>query len=343
MIATSRTLEFFRDVVLGHGKTSTRPMWAYEVEMTRRNSEVYGKCTRNTRAVKALDRYYTIAVAIAWAIVMVLPSPTPAVHILSLLAPAILAAVCGGRMVARAAVPAAVLTTLFEAGLAAGHPEVLPTILVWLVVHVVIRGANELYAVFVRLLTDWSVNVCCTGYVDFRRGTGAYAHFPGLFNVLQALGLLMMFIVSWMGFTSSGVSYPFPLVIPQVVFHLCVMLPQAACAASVRASYDTMMTVRHRMWSGFKADIVDGKPVAKTLVVGSIVAAIAPALLVHLLPNAPFPPVQVLVEGAMSLGLTLVSLVAFPLWRALLSTAPSVGVVVTTPAHDGMYTSHSTR
>ena len=118
---------------------------------------------------------------------------------------------------------------------------------------------------------------------------------------------------------------------------------QAACAASVRASYDTMMTVRHRMWSGFKADIVDGKPVAKTLVVGSIVAAIAPALLVHLLPASPFPPVQVLMEGAMSLGLTLVSLVAFPLWRALLSTAPSVGVVVTTPAHDGMYTSHSTR
>ena len=309
MVTTSKLLKKIQDLFFSQKKASIHPMWAYEVEMTRYNAAVFGITRKNMAAVKALDRFYTITVALVYALILLLPSFTQHIHVLSFISLALLGAVAGGKVIFKAAIIAPFFYSIFSAGIALDQPVALHCMLIWLAMYVLYHGLSEAFNLFIYMLVTWF----SYDYDDFRQGTGMYAHFPRVFTVFQGVSLFAMFIVSWNTFISLGVVYPFALIGREALNVLCYSLPQALCVAWVKHEYDIHAT--------FKA-----------LVLGSVIAVAVPCACEWFMNGVEI--MEVLREAFICTGIVWASLCLFPLWRLLLSTPSGGGVLVTTPVID---------
>lgn len=333
MITTSRTLEDILQL-FGRKKTSTRPMWAWEVESTRYNAAVWGRSGRNTRAIRALDMFLTITVAIVLASVLVIPTPTSYMTPLSFIAIALIGAVCGGRMIFRASILSTIFATLFEAGFALGEPIILQVVMIWGVLYLAQRGLNEAFNCLVYFLDFRTLNLFSYDcYKQFRRGTGNHAHFPNIFLAAQLLALFSFFLLSWQSFISRGTTYPFTLMLTHALSMAIYVIPQAFCIAIVKNSWDTACLIRQRCWDNYQADILVTKDVTKAMVLGFAVALVAPMVLFILLYDS-VDVKRILIESGISTGIVLLSYCIVPLYRFLLSTPQGGGVLVATPAID---------
>lgn len=329
MVTTSKLLKKIQDLFFSQKKASIHPMWAYEVEMTRYNAAVFGITKKNMAAVKALDRFYTITTALVYALILLLPSFTQHIHVLSFISLAVLGAVAGGKVIFKASIIAPFFYSIFSAGIALDQPVALHCMLIWLSMYILYHGLSEAYNLFIYMLVTW-FNY---DYDDFRQGTGMYAHFPRVFTILQGVSLFAMFIVSWNTFISLGVVYPFALIGREALNVLCYSLPQALCVAWVKHEYDIALMLYHRLWDNYRADIADGHATFKALVLGSVIAIAVPCAC-EWFRNGGVEIMEVLKEALICTGIVWASLCLFPLWRLLLSTPSGGGVLVTTPAID---------
>lgn len=327
MIITSKTLRKIRDMFFNlKTSTSTRPMWAYEAELTRRNTAVFGLVKRNEKGMRALDLFFSITAALVIALALMLPPHSSYIPLFSFLAIALISAVTGGKIIILASFIAPFLYAIFEAGQALGEPVFATCLIIWLGMTVIYRGLSELWYLILSLIVRGGYDYA---YNDYRRGNGDFALFPVVFILMQLGSLLLFYVSSWTTFSVRGVSYPYSLIWEEALRVLIFVVPQALCAMLVKNEYDTAIMLYHRLWDNYKADVVDGKAVFRTLVIGLVLTIFLPcAGYYFLFPS--FPSLEVLKESLISAGIVLASFILFPLWRFLLSTAPGGGVMATT-------------
>ena len=327
MIITSKTLRKITNIFFNlKYSTSTRPMWAYEVELTRRNTAVFGLVKRNTKGMRALDLFFSITTALVIALALMLPPLASYIPITSFLVIALASAVVGGKIIIFASFIAPFLFAIFEAGQALTEPVFATCLIIWLGMTVIYRGLSELWYLILSLIVRGGYNYA---YNDYRKGNGDFALFPVIFILMQLVSLMLFFVTSWTTFSSRGAAYPYSLIWEEALRVLIFVVPQALCAMLVKNEFDTAIMLHHRLWDNYKADVVDGKAVFRTLVIGFILAISLPcAGYYFLFPS--FPILEVLKESLISAGIVLASFILFPLWRLLLSTAPGGGVMATT-------------
>lgn len=335
MIVASKTLEALYRLA-GKDRVNLRPMWAYEVEMTRFNAAVFGITTKNSAGIRSLDLFYTVTAALILALALLIPSPTTYIPVHSLVAIALLGAVCGGRMIMRVSVLAPLLNSLIVISIRySGSPAIIVYIIaMWLAVFIFQRFIYELYTMVMYFLIAISSDHIPGSYSIVRSGTGKYAHFPRIFGFTQLVAMAGFFVASWNVVTSATLApYPYREVFEHFLTLVCFCVPQGICVAMIKREIDTANLYHHRMWENYRADVVDGTDTLKALIFGSILAFIFPCVGFGML-DGTFDVGMVITDSAISIGIFLASLCIFPVWRLLLSTGPGGGVMVTTPYVD---------